>query len=191
MSSSIYFQLYYLQLEFFVFIFVSLVGKHDPIQKSWHHLQQVYGSLQNLNCWEWPSKLVSLKHFVQIKEFCSGFNFLCPGMEEDGPNTSFKHFLEGLAQALCLQSVKRMELNPQPRAPRERADCSRRMHKSVLEAVGWNPGVRQGLRGFKWLKVPRGSSHRPLSCISISPLPHLNLVTQFGIFHWISVEFGY
>lgn len=35
----------------------------------------------------------------------------------------------------------------------EKADRSRRTQKPVLEAARLNPGVRQGLRGSKWLKV--------------------------------------
>lgn len=39
------------------------------------------------------SSRVTLKAFVQIKGSYPGFSSLCPDTEEDGPNTSFKHFL--------------------------------------------------------------------------------------------------
>lgn len=84
---------------------------------------------------------------------------------------------ESLAWTVCLQSVweKSMGLNPRPEHP-GKGWSSRRTQKPVLEAVRLNPEIRQGLKGFKWLKVLTTAQVFPahLSCTSFSPLPHLS-----------------
>lgn len=68
---------------------------------------------------------------------------------------------------------RRWWLNPQYIALREKAEHNGRLHKGVFGSVKLNPGFRQGLIGFKWLKIPRSTQvllGRPLNHTCVSPL---------------------
>lgn len=103
-----------------------------------------------------------------------------------------KHFIRrpGIGCMLAA-STGAQWLNPQHRAPRENTEHDKRLHKGVFELVKLNPGIRQGLVGFKWFKVPKCPHvllSRPLNCTSCcSPAPiwtyselhHLVFSTEF------------
>lgn len=162
-------------------IFVPPVGKHDQVQKSWYHLQEVSGSLQILNLLKWPSKLLyKSKDSVQAS---------IPSVQAWNKMVQTLH--SGCVSAVSMGEEDGITSPAQSTQGKDWAQ------QEAAQASGWGSQIKsrdqartERVQMAQSTQEYSGPSCRPLSRTCVSPLPHLNLVEQSGIFHWISVEFG-